>query len=151
MNISYSQHKFWRENSDTDTFFSLLSNEVDFNFCTCVCFFWFYWSAVGILLFIQLWSDFLAIFRKQTPKSSSLSVRLVYFLVWSLVFLSRTVKGSSIRYTKDVFGQDFNCCNTVSLVLFNLWLRMINETGLCLRQCKQKPSNLCTLHRRTPH
>ena len=110
---------------------------------------WFYWSAVGILLVIQLWSDFLAIFRKQIPKSSSLSARLAYFLVWSLVFfffffLIRTVKGSSIRYTKYVFGQDFYCWNTAGVVLFNLWLRMINETGLCYCSCSQRMVGLNT-------
>ena len=82
---------------------------------------WFYWSAVGILLVIQLWSDFLAIFRKQIPKSSSLSVRLVYFFVWSLVVLIRTVKGSSIRYTKDVFGQ------TAIVVILLVWFCLISD------------------------
>ena len=33
---------------------------------------------------IELWSDFLLIFRKQSPNSSIISFGLVYFLIWSL-------------------------------------------------------------------
>ena len=33
---------------------------------------------------IELWSDFLLIFRKQSQNSSLISFGLVYFLIWSL-------------------------------------------------------------------
>ena len=53
---------------------------------------------------IELWSDFLLIFRKQSPNSSLISFGLVYFLIWSLDCFLRIVKGRSITYTNDGFG-----------------------------------------------
>ena len=38
------------------------------------------------------------------------------------------MKGSFIRYTKDVFGQDFHCCNTAGVVLVNFWMWPLAKT-----------------------
>ena len=43
-----------------------------------------YLSIYIYIFVIELWSDFLLIFRKQSPNSSLISFGLVYFLIWSL-------------------------------------------------------------------
>ena len=49
-----------------------------------LCLLYIYIYIYMYIFVIELWSDFLLIFRKQSQNSSLISFGLVYFLIWSL-------------------------------------------------------------------